>query len=443
MALEVALKYEPRDAFVPFHQRTNRFSGMVCHRRAGKTVACVNDLVLRATYTQKKKAKYAYVGPYRQQAKEIAWEYLKDATDGFRKGQPRESDLRVTLVNGSTIQIYGADNADNLRGLYFDGIILDEYGDWRPTIWGEIILPTLMDRRGFAVFIGTMKGKNHFYKMLKRAEEDAKWFHMELKASESGLLAEEDLLEARAEMTEAQYRQEMECDPNAAVLGTYYSDIISKMEMEGEIGHFPYDPNELVHCSADLGYTDSTAFWFWQLDEFGPKLIDYYEADSQPLDHYVKMLNDKPYEYADLWLPHDAKAKSFQTGRSTIEQLLDAGFPCKPVPKLAVQHGIDAARTLLPSCRIDKTNCEMGVEALRAYRRQFNEKTQQFANTPLHDWSSNGSDSFRYFSLVTDDTMAKEQQLTKAEPILIAPEYCLDDLFKDREQNWRGNIIRI
>tara|TARA_R110000803_G_scaffold67205_1_gene128850 strand:+ start:727 stop:2061 length:1335 start_codon:yes stop_codon:yes gene_type:complete len=444
MAREVELTYEPRPQFVPFHQRKSRFAALVCHRRAGKTVACVNELIIRALFTKKPNSKYAYVGPFRQQAKEIAWEYLKNGSDHIRKGPPRESDLRITLFNGATITIYGADNPDALRGLYFDGIILDEYGDCKPTLWGEIILPTLLDRKGWAVFIGTMKGKNHFYKTLERARVEASWFHMELKASESGILDSDDLREARAEMTDAQYRQEMECDANAAIQGSYYSELLAKMEDERQIGSFKYNPHEMVHVSADLGFSDSTAFWFWQLDEDGPILIDYEEADSKPLDYYFELLNGKPYEYADIWLPHDAKARSFQTGRSTIEQFINQGFPCKAVPRLAVQHGIDAARLVLPACRIDHENCQVGIEALRAYRRQFNEKTQQYSNTPLHDWASNGADAFRYFSLVTDDELAKEKSLKSVTmPILESPEYTLDELFKDRDDSWRNKIIRL
>lgn len=438
------LDYEPREAFVPFHQRSARFASMVCHRRAGKTVACIHDLVLRASYTTKRRAKYAYIGPFRKQTEEIAWVYLKDATDGIRKGDPRVSDLKVTLYNDATIQLYGADNPDSLRGLYFDGVILDEYGDMRPSLWGEIILPTLMDRQGWAVFIGTMKGKNHFYKTLERAKTEPSWYHMELKGSESGILREEDLAELRAQLTEAQYQQEIECNPNAAVMGTYYSDLVSRLEGEEKMGHYPHNKDEMVHVSADLGFTDSTAFWFWQLDEDGPILIDYYEADSQPLNHYFDVLENKGYDYADIWLPHDAKARTLQTGRSTIEQFQDRGFPCKPVPKLAVQHGIDAARLILPTCRFDRERCSGGIEALRAYRRSWNEKTQQFSNAPLHDWASNGSDAFRYFSLVTDESKALELVQKKAEFILKAPEYTLNELFEQKEKdNWRSRIIRV
>ena len=438
------LDYEPRSAFVPFHQRNTRWAALVCHRRAGKTVACIHDLVLRASYTAKKRAKYAYVAPFRQQAMEIAWMYLKDATNGIRKGEPRISDLKITLHNDATIQLYGADNPDSLRGLYFDGVILDEYGDMRPSLWGEIILPTLMDRQGWAVFIGTMKGKNHFYKTLQRAESEPGWHHMQLKGSESGILRDEDLVELRNQLTEAQYEQEIECNPHAAVMGTYYSDLIAAAESNERMGHYPHDPDKTVSVSADLGFTDSTAFWFWQVDEEGPILIDYYEADGETLSHYFEVLNNKGYDYDDIWLPHDAKAKSFQTGRSTIEQFIQQGFPCKPVPKLAVQHGIDAARLMLPACRFDRERCHQGIEALRAYKRTYNEKVQQFSDKPCHDWASNGADAYRYFALCTDDSLALEVRAETKLPLLKQPEYRLNELFAEREKsNWRDAILRI
>jgi phage terminase large subunit len=442
--VELLLPYTPRELFVPFHQRSTRFATLTCHRRAGKTVSCIGELVTRAMYTKKKRAEYAYVGPYRAQAKKIAWTYLKDFTEGLRIAPPRESDLSVTLHGGATITLYGADNPDALRGLYLDGIVLDEYGDCRPSLWGEVVLPTLLDRKGWAVFIGTPKGKNHFYQMVMRARKEDSWYEMTLKASESGLLDDEALGEARAEMTDAQYQQEMECSFEAAVQGSYYSAVVAKMELDGMIGDWSYDPHEMVHCAADLGFTDSTAFWFWQMTADGPTVIDYEEHNGQPLEFYFNMLRDKGYEYAEVWLPHDAKAKTLQTGRSTVEQFLDAGFPCKVVPKLAVQHGIDAARLILPQCRIDKNACYGGIEALRAYRRQFNEKTQQFSNSPLHDWASNGSDAFRYLSLVTETEKKMIDVVDTTLPLLTAPEYTLDELFKERDDvSWRSQVLRV
>ncbi len=183
--MEIRFDYEPRDQFLAFHQREHRFACLVCHRRAGKTVACVNDLIAKALYTPKKSARYAYVAPFYRQAKDVAWQYLKEFGGGAI-AKIRESQLRVELINGSWITLYGADNPDALRGLYLDGVILDEAGDMRPSLWSDVILPTLTDRRGWAVFIGTPKGKNHFWEVYDRSTSDPGWFSMVLKASESG-----------------------------------------------------------------------------------------------------------------------------------------------------------------------------------------------------------------------------------------------------------------
>lgn len=441
----IVLDYDPRPQFIPFHQRRQRFSSLVCHRRAGKTVACVNELVARALYTNKKNARYAYVAPFYRQAKDVAWVYLKEATKDIAV-KIREADLRVELPNGAWITLYGADNPDTLRGLYFDGVVLDEFGDCRPSLWAEVILPTLMDRRGWAVFIGTPKGKNHFYHINQRAKKDPdNWFQMTLKASESGLLDEADLSEMRSQMTDDQYRQEMECSFDAAVQGTYYAGIIENLENTGRIGEYPIDFTQPVHVASDLGFTDSTAFWFWQYAPDGIRIIDYEEAHSEPLAFYFDMLREKKYEYDTIWLPHDAKAKSLQTGRSTIEQFLQEDFPVRIAPKLAVQHGIDAARKVLPNCYFNSVSCYDGIEALRAYRRAYNESTKSFSNKPVHDWASNGSDAFRYLSLVTQDRLqVKPDPRIVSEPLIKPPEYKLEDLFRERDHgNRRANILRI
>lgn len=430
---ELAFDYEPREQFMPLHTRTQRWACLVVHRRGGKTVACINELLTRATYTQKKDARYAYIAPFYRQAKDVAWVYLKNYGEGVIV-KVRESELRVELFNGAWITLYGADNPDALRGLYLDGVVLDEFGDCRPSLWGTVILPTLVDRKGWAVFIGTPRGKNHFWDVTVRSRTEKGWYNMTLKSSESGIIDDEELEEMKAQMTEEEFAQEMECDFEAAVKGTYYADLIQKMEATNKIGDdlAPWDPEKTVKVSADIGRSDSTAWWFWQDGETGPLVIDYYEATDSIVDDVIKMLNDKPYTYEEVWLPHDARAKTFVTKRSTMEQMIAADFPIMIVPKLAVQHGIDAARLILPLCTINGKKCYDGVEALRAYKRKYNELSKAFSDTPEHTWASNGADAFRYMSLVCRET---QEVVTEVEPlpIIIKPEYTLDQLFADRE----------
>lgn len=428
----IKFDYDPREAFIPLHQRKERWACMVVHRRGGKTVACVNELVLRALYTKKKNARYAYIAPFYRQAKDVAWTYLKDATKGFAT-HIRESALRIELPNGAWITLYGADNPDALRGLGLDGVVLDEYGDTRPSLWAQVVLPTLAGRgNSWAIFIGTPKGKNHFYDIYKRSQEESGWYSLTLKASESGILSDTELLEMKAQMAEDEFEQEMECNFTAATRGTYYAGMIAQMEVRGRISPkvVQWDKSYPVNCALDLGRTDNTAIWFWQERPNGICFIDYYENQGLPLDHYIKHLKNLPYHYVDVWLPHDAKAKTLATKRSTIEQMLDAGFPCKIVPRLEVQHGIDAVRKVLPKCWIDGEKCFHGVEALRAYQRTYNESLKQFSDKPLHNWASDGSDAFRYAALVCSDAVESitDQREAMQDDPRMKYAFCLEDL---------------
>lgn len=437
---DFALKYDVRDYFTLFHHRNERFACIVAHRRAGKTVACVYELVIRALYTNKTNARYAYIAPYYRQAKDVAWTYLKEATKGIAT-EVRESELRVKLPNGAWITLYGADNPDALRGIYLDGVIIDEIADTKPSLMGEIILPTLIDRKGWLVVIGTVKGKNHFYNMHMKAANDPSWFSLLLKPDDTKILDEEDLRELRAQMTPEEYAQEMLCDFTAAVKGTYYADLIQKLEKQNANRKDTYDPTQPVQVTADLGYTDSTAFVFWQEIAGEIRIIDCYSNQGQPLSHYIEKLKEKGYEYETLWLPHDARAKTLQTGRSTIEQLVEAGFPCRIVPSLKVQQGIDAARLILPNCYFDEKANDL-LEALRAYKRDWNDTAKVFRDKPLHDWSSDFADAFRYFSLVACQRKHSKTYTEKPKQ-LKAPEYRLTDLFEDNEKSGTLSLVKM
>lgn len=426
------------------HQRGQRFGSLVCHRRAGKSFSAIHEAVIRALYTPKQDARYAYIAPFRQQAKEIGWVYLKHAARPFVKSEKdiRESELRVRLINGAWITLYGSDNPDALRGIYLDGCILDEFGDCRPNLWHEVILPTLTDRQGWALIAGTPRGKNAFYHLNELAKNDPEWFQMTLKASDSGLLPQSELDMMKGMMSEDQYAQELECSFDAAVLGTYYASIISKMEDEGRMAKSDlFDPELRVHVALDLGFTDSTAIWFWQHRPDGIAMINYHEAHSQPLAYYFDLFDNyrmMGYDFENIFLPHDARAKTLQTGRSTVEQFLEhfseQDTHIRITPNLKVQQGIDAARLVLPHVWFDHEHCRDGWETLRAYRRKYNELTKAYSNAPLHDWASDGADAFRYFALVTRLSL----NISAEEPeelIWKPPSYTLDDLFEDREHS--------
>lgn len=431
-----ALTYVPREQFIPFHERDKRWSAIVAHRRCGKTVACINEAVTRATYTQKTNARYSYIAPFYSQAKDVAWQYLKDYAQPVLSEAPKESELSVRLFNGARIRLYGADNVDALRGTYNDGVIIDEYGDQRPSLWGKVILPTLADRHGWAVFIGTPKGKNHFYDIFKRSQRESNWLSVVLRASETGIIAQEELNELRAQMTEDEYLQEFECSFDAAIVGAFYAALIGRAEAEGRVSDkVAYDPRHKVNVAFDLGYTDSTAMWFWQDRPDGIAVIRADEYNTETLDFYIDYLRNTGYKFEDVWLPHDARAKTLQTGRSTIETLKAAGFPVRITPSLSKQDGINAAKLILPSCHFRQSDTSDGLEALRQHRRKYNEVTKALANDGIHDWTSHYADGFRYMALVCRGRRAgaaakpSNLRILKVKP----RELRLKELFDERE----------
>lgn len=459
---EVRLKYVPRQAFVPFHSRWQRFALMVCHRRAGKTVACINEAVNRAIYNKKKRPRYAYIGPLRSQTKKVVWEYAKEAAEGLEAKKPSESELTITLAhNKATVELYGADgpNAEAIRGNYFDGVVLDEYGDMAPSVLPRIIIPTLSDRKGWLVMIGTFKGKNHFWRSAEQyqgrqvpegldPEEFVRQrYFMMLKASQSGILDQQELALARSMMEAEEYQQEYECDPNAAIRGTYYAGIIAELERLGRIptSEADYDNDQEVECVFDIGRTDGTAVWFWQKRPGGIAIIDYFEMQGKGCEEAFKELNGTAdgaahrvqYKYRKIYLPHDAKAKTFASKRSTIEQFLDEYGPqvVSIVPKLDLNDGIAAVRKVLPVCYFSRRTSD-GVEGLRAYQREWDEEKKVFSTNPLHNWASHPSDSFRYLSIVAQPLVLEDKKPEQGR-IVIPNAGTLNDLFEQHERRMR------
>lgn len=401
--------YKPRRQFMGLHTRTSRWAIAVAHRRAGKTVSCVNDLIKAASTCDKPNPRFAYIAPQLNQAKDIAWSYLLEYTDCFGDGRIiNKSELWVELPNnGARIRIYGADNPDRLRGIYLDGAVLDEFGDMDPTVWTQVIRPALSDRKGWAIFIGTPKGKNTFHRLWVDAEDDPDWFRLNLRASETGLLDEKELADARKMMSEDEFAQEYECSFEAAVKGAYYAKELAAAEADepSRIGIVPYDPRLPVHTSWDLGMADSTVLWFFQVHGRETRVIDVLKGEGVALDWYAKRLQERGYLYGNHYLPHDVEVRELGTGKSRKEVLEALGIRVTVCPNIPVADGIQAVRMLLSTCWFDKTKCKEGIEALRMYRREYDEKRQEFRNSPLHDWTSHYADSFRYFAVGHRETV--------------------------------------
>lgn len=406
---KITLDYKPRAVFLDFHERSERWAVIVAHRRCGKTVSCINDLIYRALTEGKENARYFYLAPYYSQSKSIAWDYL------LRFSQPvlakaNQSELWVELINGARIRLFGADTPDSLRGQYCDGIILDEYADMKPRTWGEVVRPLLADRSGWAVFIGTPKGHNSFYDIYEQATQRDNWYVKVLRASQTGLLPDDELADARGSMSQDQYLQEFECDFESAILGAYYGKEMRQLTDLGRVCKVDYDPMFPVHTAWDLGYSDDTAIWWFQVVHGELRILEYHSSNGQPVAFYTGLINSKNYNYGTHWLPHDARAKTLASGgKSVIEQISDKIDlkSLKIVPNLSIQDGIQAARLALMRAWFDAEKTMDGIECLRQYQRDYDDDKKVFRDKPRHDWTSHGADAFRMLAIAwrEDDKM--------------------------------------
>jgi phage terminase large subunit len=439
---EVELDYKPRDVFLDFHDRTQRWAVIVAHRRCGKTVSCLNDMIFRALIEGKEDGRYAYVAPYYSQAKNVAWDYLLRFSKPVM-AKANQSELWVELINGARIRLFGADNADSLRGLYLDGIVLDEYADMRPRIWGEIIRPLLADRNGlngfktWAVFIGTPKGHNAFFDIYNNATKDPDWYVKVLRASQTGLLPQAELDDAKKVMSEDQYLQEMECDFESAILGAYFGKEMRQLTDQGRIRDIEYDPMFPVHTAWDLGYSDDTAIWWFQVVHGEIRMLDYHSSNGQPVAFYAGIIasreKERGYIYGTHYLPHDARAKTLASNKSIIEQLSDKiPLKClKIVPSLSLQDGIQATRLALTRAWFDH-KCEDGIECLRQYQREYDEDKKVFRDKPRHDWTSHGADAFRMLSIAWKEEAKLPHKDDSIKGLFVGQtDVSLNDMWKD------------
>lgn len=412
MEINLPNNWKPRDYQMPAWKALEsgyKRALTIWHRRAGKDDMCLH---WAATQVMQRVGTYWHMLPLQTQARKAIWDAINPHTglrridEAFPKAlreTTRENEMFIKFKNGSTWQVLGSDNYDAYVGSPPVGVVFSEWALAKPAAW-SYVRPILDENDGWAFFITTPRGKNHCFDMMKMAEESDFWYVQVLPATETTVFTQETLTRTRKELRaeygdehgENIFRQEYLCSFEAAIYGAYYAEQVRQAYDDKRICSVPIEKVLPVHTAWDLGLSDSTSIWFYQKTGREIRVIDYYEANGHGLEHYAKVLKDKGYLYGDHWLPHDVEVRELGTGRSRLEVLRDLDIDARITPNLRIEDGINAVRKLMPRMYFDADRCGPGIEALKSYRRDWDEKRKVFSNRPMHDWSSHAADAFRY-----------------------------------------------
>ena len=374
------------------------------HRRAGKDLTCVNITAIKAL---QRVGTYWYVLPYANQARRIVWNGMTGEGKKFIDYFPREivekkseQEMRIHLKNGSVIQLMGSDDPDKMVGANPVGVVFSEYSISDPAAW-QLINPILAENGGWALFNGTPRGENHFYKLLLRAQSEGSWFSSHLSVKDTKAIAADEIRKARSELNnEARFQSEYMCSFKTPVEGAYYGAQINKAYKDKRVVEtIAVDPLLPVHTAWDLGMDDATTIWFLQLFKSEVRIVNYYENSGEGLPHYARHLHtwasQKDVTYGKHYAPHDIKVRELGTGKSRLETARGLGLKFTTVKKLSIIDGIEAVRNLLNRCWFSKNDCYAGIEALKGYHKEFDSSRGVFRKTPVHDKNSHGADAFR------------------------------------------------
>lgn len=406
MAVNVIIPYKPRIWSKEFHETSKRWIVLVIHRRAGKTTAALNHLQRDALKTPS--SRWAYISPTYKQSKNIAWDLLKQYSKVIPGIEYNEAELTVRYPNGSKLTLYGADNPDSLRGIGLWGVVFDEYSQQPSNIFTEIIRPALADHSGYAIWIGTPKGKNEFYRLYAGLDEkggqkeDLKdWLRILLTVDHTKEIKQEELVSAEQTMSHDEYLQEWYCSFEASIKGSVYGWEINQMREENRIVQVPYDKSVLVHTVCDLGKGRNMALGFYQRAYGQLRKIDFWEGSGdEAIPDMIKVIKEKPYVYGKHFAPHDIKAVDLSTGVSRIETAKTLGIKFTEVPDIGLLNGIHATKLMFSRMWADKEKCKYWLDAISQYHYEWDDNRGAFKDTPYHDWTSHAADETRYAAVV-------------------------------------------
>lgn len=409
VTINVPHQYHCREYQLPFWQAMKdgkKRAVLVWHRRAGKEKTCWNYLISQAV---RRVGIYYYIFPDAKMARRIIWDGIDKA--GFKTLQhiPSElvaslnnTEMKVTLKNGSLILILGSHDVDSLRGPNPVGCVFSEYAEQSPLAW-QVVSPILRENGGWAIFNFTPKGQNHARDLFAMAEGNEDWFAELLTVDDTKAISRMEIEKEKAEstMSEDMIQQEYYCSFTLGVEGSYYAKYIQCAKDEGRIGKVPYDRQTVVHTAWDLGYGDSTAIVFFQIVGQEVHIIDCYENHGEGLPHYAKVLQDRKYVYGKHYAPHDVESHAMATGLSAkhVGSNLGIDFVTLPTLRTRIEDGIEAVRGIFPRFWLDADRCKPLIKALENYRKEFDDKHNCYKLRPVHDWSSHYADAVRHIGI--------------------------------------------
>ncbi len=375
-----------------------RFNVLVVHRRAGKTVWAIADEVI--CMISEWVHDYWYIAPTYKQAKKIAWRIIRKFWDQIGWFIYNSSELMVTFENGSTLSLFGAENPDSLRWLDLYWVIFDEYAQQPSWIYWEIIFPMINANRWWVTWIGTPKGKNAFFKLYQRALLDDRFYTSLLRYTDTWLLDEEQISDARAEMTEEEFMQEYECSWEAQLKWSVYWKHLAEAHREWRVKKWLYDPSLPVTTFWDLWMADAMAIWFIQVVWKEIRIIDRYANSWFWFEHYTNKLIEKGYRYEKHYFPHDIANRELATWTSRLETVKKLLWPdCYVVPKNTIESWISAWRLIFKYLWIED-DLEEFINNLWLYQYEYDDKLGEFKKNPKHDFTSHDADWFRYMATI-------------------------------------------
>jgi hypothetical protein len=392
------IPYVPRAHFRALHNSSKRWIFAVAHRRAGKTVALVNQLIRAALSNPRRHPppRYAYVGPSFDQVKDLCWGYLKHYAGSYPGVRFLEGELMVIFPTGATIRLYGGGQAyERIRGIYLDGAVLDEYPLLNPRAWTSVVRPTLADYRGFAVISGTSNGDDHFHSVKLKAEDDPTWdvFDIKITDTHEDALTFAEQAELTRDMPADEFAREMLNAFDAPVEGAFYTEAINALQTQKRVTTVPVDLSQSLITGWDIGIHDFTCIWVFQLAGKEIHFVDYVEDRGHKASHYLDVLDKKAKSWGTSYkahiLPHDVEAREWMSGESRRIGLMDATpVPILTAPRVNDADGVSAVRGVLGISWFDEQRCRRGLARLRGYKRS------KFG-TPVHDDHSHGADAMK------------------------------------------------